>query len=438
MMNLKDRDGIEQITQDMTFMCATVGTRVAGSPEEERVADYVLERFRGLGLSGIEKLPFSCRGWRPGRAELTVLASRSSTSSGQENRPLIPVQQVTHTPATPPEGIEGELVIFEPVDWEHGLRRDDLDGKIGLFLGGYGESAEVFQQLHESALEAIVIVDTRMQTDWPIAEGVGEKFMGLVRKPMAGMSQMDAWSLAREGATRVRLTSSGHAEPATSWNVVGELPGDDPQGRVLVVSGHIDSVSIGEGADDDASGIAAALECARRLRGCDRRHTVRFVGFGAEEQLSVGSARYVNGQVQDLDRIGFACNFDGIAAHLGLSTVMCTGTPDLHTYVKGIVDEKLQFGQATSDVSPYQDQFWFTANGIPGIWITRKTHKQAYWYHHSEHNSLDVVSFEQIAWAAEAACDMLAELAAKERWPFEREVSADLREKIDRYLRELF
>ena len=65
MMNLKDRQGVAQIAQDMDFMCAGVGTRLAGSPEEHEVASYVMERFGELSLSNVEKLPFSCRRWLP-------------------------------------------------------------------------------------------------------------------------------------------------------------------------------------------------------------------------------------------------------------------------------------------------------------------------------------------------------------------------------------
>ena len=438
MMNLKDRGGLAQIAKDMDYMCATVGRRLAASPEEERVADHILGRFRELGLSNVRKLPFSCRRWLPGSAELSVLSYGDPIGLGGEEGRVMVAQQVTHTPATPPEGVEGELVFFEPVDWEDGLRREDVKGKIGLFLGGYGESARVFQQLHESGLTALLFVDTRLQTDWPIANGVGERFMKLIRKPMAYVSLMDAWWLAKYKATRVRFTCTGEATEGTSWNVAGDLQGNDPQGRVIVMCGHIDSVSVGQGADDNASGMAAVLECARRLRERCPRHAIRFVGFGAEEQLSVGSSRYVNTQVQDLDRIGFVCNFDGIGAHLGLSTVMCTGTPDLLTYVQDVVDKGLQFGKAVADVSPYQDQFWFTAKGIPGIWFTRKTHLSSSWYHHSVHNRLEEISGEQIAWTAEAACEMVGDLAERASWPFERELSPELQARIAEYLCELF
>ena len=438
MMNLRDREGLEQITRDMDFMCSEVGRRLAGSPEEERVADYVLERFEALGLTNIAKLPFACKRWLPGEAALSIVECAAEGTGKLAPGTSIQVQQVTHTPATPTEGVEGELLYFEPVDWESGLRREDLEGKIGLFWGSYGESADAFSQLHQSGLKALLFVNTRLQTDWPPADGVGEKYMSLIRKPMAYVSMTDAWALARERVSRVRFSCDGRTEDATSWNAVGELAGGDPEGRIIVASSHIDSVSVGVGADDNASGTAAILECARRLREESRRHTFRFIGFGAEEQLSVGSTRYIKEQVQDLDRIDFTCNFDGIAALMGLSSVMCTGTPELEKYVNEIVETRLRFGETSTEVSPYQDQFWFTARGIPGLWFGRTTHPGGFWYHHSEHNSLDQISMEQIAWTAEAACEMLAELGSTDQWPFERQIPEDLQKDIDRYLREIF
>jgi len=429
MMNLKDSSGLAQIKDDMEYYCLTVGQRIAGSPQEKEAADYTVRRFRELGMTNVAALPFSCKRWLPGGGELTVLEGDGRT---------VKCVVVAHSVPTPQEGVEGELAIFEPADWEEGLRRTDLAGKIGLFHGGYGESAEVFEQLQNSPLAALIFVDTRLQTDWPVANGVGEKFMRLLRKPMAYISLMDAWALARERVRRVRLTCRGEVSDATSWNVVGELPGSDHAGEVIVLCGHIDSVAVGYGADDNASGMAAVLECARRLKDTRRIRTLRFVGFGAEEQLSLGSMRYVEEQVQDLERVGFACNFDGIAAWLGHSEVMVTGTAALEEYVRSMVEEKQVFGRVRADASPYQDGFPFSACGIPSIWFTRKTHLGAYWYHHSEHNTLEVCSMEQIAWTAETACGIVGELAASDSWPFERRISPTIQEKIDRYRRELF
>ena len=428
MRNLSDPGGIPQIERDMAFLCDTLGTRLAGSPEEERAADYLVDRFRALGLTNPRKLPFSCKRWLPGATALHI----------EPGGPVVAAQQVAHSPATAPEGVEGDLLFFEPVDWENGLRCAGLHGKIGLFLGGYGESERVFRELHQSELAALLFVDTRLQTAWPIANGVGERFRKHITKPMAYLSLMDAYELARTRVGRVRLLCSGTMKDASSWNAVADLPGETPDARVIVVSGHLDSVAIGQGADDNATGIAATLECVRRLQRGRHRHTLRFIGFGAEEQLSVGAGRYVCEQAPDLERIAWACNFDSIGAHFGLSEVMCTGTPVMEAYVRAVVDARLQYGTVYAEVCPYQDQFWFAAHGIPGVWFSRKTHLPGYWYHHSEHNTLEVVSCEEIAWAAEAACAILSELADSKVWPFPQAIDPALQAKIDGYLRELF
>jgi hypothetical protein len=211
MRNLKDTSGFNAIRRDMESLCERIGGRLAGSPQEHEAARYVADRFRQLGLQNVALLPFSCRRWLPGGGELIVL-------DGQPR--AIPCQVVTHSVPTPEGAVEGNLAVFEPIDWERGLRRTDLAGKIGLFHGGYGESPEVFRQLHQSQLGALIFVDTRLQTPWPIANGMGEKFMTLLRKPMLYISLMDAWALARGGVERVRVTSRGQAVDATcaTWS----------------------------------------------------------------------------------------------------------------------------------------------------------------------------------------------------------------------------
>jgi acetylornithine deacetylase/succinyl-diaminopimelate desuccinylase-like protein len=85
-------------------------------------------------------------------------------------------------------------------------------------------------------------------------------------------------------------------EGALVVNVVGVLPGRDPD-RLVVVSGHYDSrasdpldaTSDAPGAGDDASGTAVVLECARLLAGLEPRATVVFLCVAGEEQGLLGA-----------------------------------------------------------------------------------------------------------------------------------------------------
>lgn len=85
-------------------------------------------------------------------------------------------------------------------------------------------------------------------------------------------------------------------------NVVAEIPGTAPESdrRIYILGAHLDTrqedVNIVTGpqfgVDDDGSGIACLLECARTLAAHPWPMTIRFVAFTGEEQGLDGSARY--------------------------------------------------------------------------------------------------------------------------------------------------
>jgi hypothetical protein len=96
-------------------------------------------------------------------------------------------------------------------------------------------------------------------------------------------------------------------KPAHLENVLALLPGTDPglARTVFLVSGHYDSmptsavdpVADAPGADDDASGVAVAIECARLLAGDPAnpakhyRATLLFAAVSGEEQGLLGGTR---------------------------------------------------------------------------------------------------------------------------------------------------
>ena len=87
--------------------------------------------------------------------------------------------------------------------------------------------------------------------------------------------------------------------PTTITNVYAVLRGSDPKqaGRVILVTGHYDSRNTdtmntkdeAPGANDDASGVAVSLECARVLSRLKLPATLMFVAVAGEEQGLNGS-----------------------------------------------------------------------------------------------------------------------------------------------------
>ena len=77
----------------------------------------------------------------------------------------------------------------------------------------------------------------------------------------------------------------------TYHNVLGVVPGRDPRRPRLVVGAHFDSTAHTPGADDNAGGVAALLECARRVAGRRPGAGVEFVGLDLEELQTI-TGRY--------------------------------------------------------------------------------------------------------------------------------------------------
>ncbi|WP_245887160.1 M28 family metallopeptidase [Umezawaea tangerina] len=105
-----------------------------------------------------------------------------------------------------------------------------------------------------------------------------------------------------------QFTSSG----ATGWNLIADWPGGDPD-SVLMVGGHLDSVTAGPGINDNGSGSSGILEVALTVAAQQfqpQRH-LRFGWWGAEELGLVGSTFYVNSlSSTEKSKIKTYLNFD--------------------------------------------------------------------------------------------------------------------------------
>ena len=79
-------------------------------------------------------------------------------------------------------------------------------------------------------------------------------------------------------------------------NVAATITGTDTRAPRLLVGAHVDTVRGTPGADDNASGVAGLLECARLLAGWRGSATVELVAFNLEERQGwtyrVGSRRW--------------------------------------------------------------------------------------------------------------------------------------------------
>lgn len=125
------------------------------------------------------------------------------------------------------------------------------------------------------------------------------------------------------------LTDAGYAPQTlpfevggvTSRNVVVERGGDGE--GVVILGAHLDSVAVGPGMNDNATGVTALLAIAEALQQVPPPSvTVRFAFWGAEEGGPFGSASYVDAlDAALLADIRAYLNFDMLGSPNGLTFV---------------------------------------------------------------------------------------------------------------------
>lgn len=102
-------------------------------------------------------------------------------------------------------------------------------------------------------------------------------------------------SLRSAGYQPVRQTFEAGSSVVS--NIEAELSGASSAHEIVIIGAHYDSVPGSPGADDNASGVAALLEIARRMKATKPARTIRFVAFVNEEPPffttpSMGSYQY--------------------------------------------------------------------------------------------------------------------------------------------------
>ncbi len=159
----------------------------------------------------------------------------------------------------------------------------------------------------------------------PVLESEQRPFVGIPVAAVHAASADAVREAARAGATAV-LRAEVRAREAEASNVVALLPGADPAraDEVVVVGAHYDHLGRGgagslapdsreihNGADDNASGTAAAAEVARRLAaGPAPARPVLFIAFSGEERGLLGSAHYVASPTVPLEGAVAMINMD--------------------------------------------------------------------------------------------------------------------------------
>ncbi|MBP5638442.1 MAG: M28 family peptidase [Victivallales bacterium] len=397
----------ENIKNIVCTLTDSIGVRLAGSAQERQAADFLAKKLSEYAPKvWIEEYPVKERVAIEELLEVQI--------NGEWKK--YPCSLFSGAPGTGGDMVDAELVFF---DTKTGYQQPDLSylkGKAVVHLGCHIENEDNYRRLMEAKPAFMLFVDVRYPADKALADGLFPEYVKHYGSRVTlNVAFQDAWQWRAAGATRARVRVIAQARESTTTVVVAELPGTEAGAGTIYAGGHHDTQANTVGADDNAIGCAAVVELARILSEQPHRRTFRLCCFGAEEQLSLGSASYVRKHRAEIESEGvFMCNFDSCGSLLGWTDLTFNAMPSMEQLIRDSFHSKGIYFTETSVPTPYTDQFPFAACGVPGLWLFRPNCVAGQFYHHRVDNTPDKLDYDISAEYVDVCADFLSQLANKE------------------------
>jgi hypothetical protein len=204
-------------------------------------------------------------------------------------------------------------------------------------------------------------------------------------------------------------------------NVVGFVEGAASRDSFIVVTAHFDHVGIRDGevyngADDNASGIAALLALGAHFATHPPRHSIIFAALDAEELGHHGAKAFVADPPHRVPIEGIFLNINMDMVSHSDSVLYVAGTyhyPELKRYIERVRDGarvNLPFGHDSPDLpqdwTTSSDHSAFHEVGIPFLYFGVEDHPD----YHKPTDDVERINREFYLGAVEAILDVLIEI----------------------------
>jgi len=246
-------------------------------------------------------------------------------------------------------------------------------------------------------------------------------------------------------STGVRINCSAEViqKQVETQNVAALLPGNDPDlaGEYIVAGAHFDHLGLGgpgsgsrmpdtlaihNGADDNASGVAAIIELAEKAAFEKKnRRSIIFAAFGAEESGLVGSKEFMLKPPAETSKITAMLNFDMVGRLDTAANSLSIGGTKTALETEEILSRlnpgfNLLFsGEGTGP----SDHSSFYLQNIPVFFFSTGAHSD----YHTPTDDPSLINFKGEKKVVEYAYEILKELASRDKPLTFREESSQQR-----------
>jgi hypothetical protein len=400
--------------RQVAHLSNNIGPRLSGSAQAAKAVEYVASELKALGCEvQLEKamVPHWVRGEET--AALTQFPGQAPNTTQK-----IVLCALGSSVATPPEGIEADVIVVRNFDELKSIPRDKVAGRIVLFNYPFDKQMAAENRAGEAYGEAVVyrsngpsaaarqgavacLIRSVGGADYRIPHtGQTDYAHDAPKIPAGAVTAEDAdliADLVRQGPIKMKLVLTPQTLPdVESANVIADIKGSEHPEQVIVVSGHLDSWDLGTGAIDDGAGVAVSMEAANLIQKLHLKpkRTIRVIAWMNEENGSAGSKQYAKDHGKENHFA--AMETDGGAGHpLGLNIKAKPEVKKMLAPVAAILQESgagmlSLVEHCGADIEPLEK------TGVPSFSPIQDS-RFYFNYHHSAADTLDKIVPKELA-----------------------------------------
>lgn len=263
---------------------------------------------------------------------------------------------------------------------------------------------------------------------------VGESWEEILAATESEAGDVARFNLGLDG--RIQVDSNHRI--LTSDNVVGVLPGSDPElaDEYVILLAHLDHVGVKatpeadddeiyNGAMDNASGISALLEVARLLKASPPKRSVIFLAVTAEEKGLNGSDFFARNPTVAMSSMVAVVNLDMPIMTYPFTDIIAFGA-ERSTLYQPVLDAAVAHGLVLSpDPVPEEglftrsDHYMFVRQGVPAVYLKpgfadggeeeQKTFREN--HYHEPSDEIELVDFDALRRFTDVKADVARNIA---------------------------
>lgn len=386
----------------LALLVDTVGSRLSGSKGLEKAIQIMCQNLKEDGLENVHLEPVKIPHWERGEESAVMLEPRMHKMA---------ILGLGSSIGTPPEGITAEVLVVTSFD-ELQRRAPEARGKIVVYNQPYTNYSNTVKYRVRGAVEAAkvgalasLIRSVASFSIYSPHTGVQEYQDGVPQIPTACITVEDAEMMSRmvsrgnKIVIQLKMGAKNYPD-ADSFNTVAEIIGSKYPEQVVLVSGHLDSWDVGQGAMDDGGGAFISWEALSLIQdlGLRPKRTLRLVLWTAEEQGGVGAFQYFQSHKANISNYSLVMESD--AGTFLPSGLQFTGSEKARAIMKEVMRllKPINVTQVFGAGEGTDINFWIQA-GVPGASLLDDLHKY-FSFHHSHGDTMTAMDPKQMNVAA--------------------------------------